>query len=432
MKWMLCFVLLICSGISAQEEPGQPTVVAEKAFYARDWKAAASAYTKVVAKDPTDGTAWYRLGYALHAQGKLDEALEAHVAASNLESRFRPTATFNAACVHALQGRKDQAFTWLDRAIAAGFDQVEHAKSDADLESLRLDARYISMLKRMGEAADVTRRMREAASKKHRKVAIFIHDGVELLDFAGPGEVFSNSRDSSGMGFEVYTVGKSTEPITSQRFLTVTPQYGFDDCPQPDIIVIPGGSTRRAIENTKVVEWVEKAAPQAEVVMSVCTGAFILLDARLLDGKFATTHFSAVDGLIAKATKTEVLRDARIVDNGKVVTTAGISAGIDGALYLVGRVIGTESARNTARGMQYRWNPDELSIFVAKGQTPKSSTAVAVPERAVKGGPVWRCPPCDRPCDKVDFGEAGKCPGCGMRLVKQAGAPKTTATDRGK
>ena len=153
--------------------------------------------------------------------------------------------------------------------------------------------------------------------------------------------------------------------------------------------------------------------------MSVCTGAFILLDAGLLDGKFATTHRSALDALSNRARKTEVKRDARVVDNGKIVTTAGISAGIDGALYVVARLTGAETAQQTARGMQYRWQPEQLAVFVANSATPKPTGGPAGLKRAVDGGPVWICPPCDNPCDKIEFGEPGKCPECSMRLEKR-------------
>lgn len=192
-------------------------------------------------------------------------------------------------------------------------------------------------------------------AKQRRNVAIFIHEGVELLDFAGPAEVFAAAKQ--GQAFNVYTVASSEAEITSQRFLKVRPQYNLDNCPKPDIIVLPGGNTRIPLEDPKVMAWIKKSAPETEVVMSVCTGAFLLNKAGLLEGKEATTHWASIDRLKTAAPKTKVHADRRVVDNGQIITCAGVSAGIDGALYLVERLHGKEVAEKTARYMEYRWEP---------------------------------------------------------------------------
>lgn len=192
-------------------------------------------------------------------------------------------------------------------------------------------------------------------SKPRRNVAIFIHEGVELLDFAGPAEVFAAAKQ--GQAFNVYTVASSEAEITSQRFLKVRPQYTLDNCPKPDIIVLPGGNTSIPLADARVMQWIKKTAPDTEVVMSVCTGAFLLSRAGLLDGKEATTHWGAIDRLKAAAPKTKVHADRRVVDNGQIITCAGVSAGIDGALHLVERLHGKEVAEKTARYMEYRWEP---------------------------------------------------------------------------
>lgn len=192
-------------------------------------------------------------------------------------------------------------------------------------------------------------------AKPRRNVAIFIHEGVELLDFAGPAEVFAAAKQ--GNAFNVYTVASSETEITSQRFLKVRPQYTFENCPKPDIIVLPGGNTRIPLEDPKVMAWIKKIAPDTEVVMSVCTGAFLLNKAGLLEGKEATTHWASIDRLKSAAPKTKVYADRRVVDNGQIITCAGVSAGIDGALYLVERLHGKEVAEKTARYMEYRWEP---------------------------------------------------------------------------
>jgi transcriptional regulator GlxA family with amidase domain len=190
-----------------------------------------------------------------------------------------------------------------------------------------------------------------------RNVAIVVHEGVELLDFAGPGEVFAAA--GRGGAFNVYTVAETTKPIISQRFLSINPQYTIDNCPKPDIVVIPGGNTLVLLGSSKFMEWVKETAKDAEVILSVCTGAFVLARAGLLEGKEATTHFASVERLAKMYPKITVRSDRRLVDNGKIVTAAGVSAGIDGALHVVARLHGQEAAQATAKYMEYRWEPEK-------------------------------------------------------------------------
>ena len=194
-------------------------------------------------------------------------------------------------------------------------------------------------------------------SKPRRNVAIFIHEGVELLDFAGPGEVFAAAGRSRA--FRVYTVAASKDPVTSQGFLKITPEFTLADCPKPDVIVLPGGATGVPLKDAKVIDWIKAASADAEVVQSVCTGAFLLAKAGLLDGKEATTHWGSIDRLRTAAPKATVHADRRVVDNGKVITTAGVSAGIDGSLHVVSRLLGEQAAKDTARHMEYRWEPEK-------------------------------------------------------------------------
>jgi putative intracellular protease/amidase/YHS domain-containing protein len=190
--------------------------------------------------------------------------------------------------------------------------------------------------------------------KPRKNVAIFVHEGVEVLDFAGPAEVFA----AAGRGaFNVYTVAASEGDVVSQGFLTVKPRYTLANCPRPDVLVLPGGNTRVPLRDERVIEWIKKTAEDAEVVLSVCTGAFLLAKAGLLDGKEATTHWGAIEALKRAAPKTRVHADRRFVDNGKVVSSAGVSAGIDAALHVVDRLLGRPAARETARYMEYRWDP---------------------------------------------------------------------------
>lgn len=181
-------------------------------------------------------------------------------------------------------------------------------------------------------------------------VAILVHEGVELLDFAGPGEVFGVSRS-----FNVFTVATSRQPVTSLRFVTVTPQYTLDDHPPADIVIVPGGQTQVPMADPQVRAWLQRVAPRARVVLSVCTGAFLLAQAGLLDGLEATTHHSSIDSLRGMAPHTRVVADRRFVDNGKVITAAGISAGIDASLHVVEKLKGREEAERIAGYMEYRW-----------------------------------------------------------------------------
>lgn len=186
-------------------------------------------------------------------------------------------------------------------------------------------------------------------------VAIVVHEKVELLDFAGPAEVFSTA--GGGRAFKVYTVAESEKPVTSQGFLKITPQFTFAICPKPDVVVIPGGETVQLLRSAAAMKWVKSSAKDAEVMMSVCTGAFVLADVGLLDGKEATTHSSSISGL-KKYKDIKVVTDRRVVDNGSTLTTAGVSAGTDGALHLTARLCGLETAKRTARYMEYNWTPE--------------------------------------------------------------------------
>jgi len=193
-----------------------------------------------------------------------------------------------------------------------------------------------------------------------RNVGILIFDDVEVLDFCGPFEVFGvTGRSAAEQPFRVYTVAAEPRPILARNALSVNPQHAFADAPRPDVLVVPGGwGTRREMHNERLVEWVRGRAVEAELVLSVCTGALILGKAGLLDGLEATTHFGAIDLLRETAPQCTVQPGTRFVDNGQIITAAGISAGIDAALHVVGRLLGTPVAEETARYMEYRWERD--------------------------------------------------------------------------
>ena len=193
---------------------------------------------------------------------------------------------------------------------------------------------------------------------KVRNVAIVLFERVELLDFAGPGEVFAAAQTVDGQNaFNVYTVAASTEPITSQGFVKVTPQYSFADAPKPDIIVFPGGNVNNLIKDKTAMTWAKAASGEEEIAMSVCTGAFILAESELLANRNITTHWASITKLKRTVPNANVVENVRFVDSGEIVTTAGVSAGIDGALHIVERLLGKPAAKLTARYMEYNWQP---------------------------------------------------------------------------
>ncbi len=198
---------------------------------------------------------------------------------------------------------------------------------------------------------DEANHAREEAEGKMKKVAILIFDGVQIIDYTGPYEVFGSA------GFRVYTVAETKEPVTTAMGMTVVPKFTFSDAPQPDVLVVPGGGVRSARDSAATLKWVTDMTARAEHTMSVCNGAFILASAGLLDGLTATTTAGQIDNLKAEYPKTRVVSDRRFVDNGKIITTAGLSSGIDGALHVVSVMLGEGTAQTVALGEEYDWRP---------------------------------------------------------------------------
>lgn len=191
-------------------------------------------------------------------------------------------------------------------------------------------------------------------------VAIFIFDDVEILDFAGPFEVFAVTDELAGQSlFSTYTVAELPGAVRARNGLRVVPNHTFESAPVPDIIVIPGGfGTRPLLNRPLVIEWVRRQARQAQSTVSVCTGALLLAKAGLLDGLQVTTHHLRLDLLRELAPAAMVHADRRFLDNGNILTSAGISAGIDVSLHLVARLSGAETAEKTAAYMEYAWSND--------------------------------------------------------------------------
>ena len=200
-----------------------------------------------------------------------------------------------------------------------------------------------------------------------RNVAIVVYENVEPLDWTGPYEVYNDAAmfgEANGEpAFNVYMVSKTLEPVNAQG-LKVVPNYSIENAPRPDIVLFPGGPASRIYDDPVFFAWANKAAKEAEIAQSVCTGAFVLGKAGLLDGLEVTTFHGAIDGLQKAYPKAMVKNGRRYVDNGHVVTTAGISAGIDGSLHVVARLLGRRIADRVATYMEYHWSPE---AFLATG-----------------------------------------------------------------
>jgi transcriptional regulator GlxA family with amidase domain len=193
-------------------------------------------------------------------------------------------------------------------------------------------------------------------------VGIYLYDDVEVLDFAGPFEVFSTAsrvrlrlHPDLPKPFEVLTIADSIRMISARGGLRLRPQYDISNAPPLDVLIVPGGIVDAGLGREEVIAWIAHTASTASITASVCTGAFLLGKAGLLRGRAATTHWEDAADLQAMFPEAEVHTGARWVDEGQVVTSAGISAGIDMSLHLVARLEGEELAVRTARQMEYDW-----------------------------------------------------------------------------
>ncbi len=205
----------------------------------------------------------------------------------------------------------------------------------------------------------IIRRMTEP----RRNVAILIFEQVEVLDFAGPYEVFSRVRTEPGVAsrrtddsapFRTYTVALDPGLIRATGGLQILPDFTTEDCPRPNILVVPGGfGTRTLLSHPPSTDWIRSLAPRLELLTSVCTGSLLLAKSGLLRGKRATTHWGALELLTEIDPSIEVERENRVVDDG-VISAAGVTSGIDMAFYVVEKLLGRKVADETAHYIEYR------------------------------------------------------------------------------
>ncbi|HKD74398.1 MAG TPA: DJ-1/PfpI family protein [Ktedonobacterales bacterium] len=194
-------------------------------------------------------------------------------------------------------------------------------------------------------------------------IGIFVYPDVEELDFVGPFEVFKSAayfeamaRNADQNAWQVFTVAETEGLVTTSGGLQIQPNYTFQNHPAIDLILIPGGDVRAIQESASVHIWLEQVTQHTRLNTSVCTGAALLGKLGLLDGHRATTHWSSLDRLAERFPKTQVQHNVRWVDEGTLITSAGVSAGIDMSLHLVERLLGRETAEKVARYMEYTWD----------------------------------------------------------------------------
>lgn len=201
------------------------------------------------------------------------------------------------------------------------------------------------------------------ASVTMRNLGIYIFDQVEVLDFAGPFEVFSTASRvfkkvqlEAEPPFRVFTIGSPR--VTARGGLVVEPEFRLTSHPKIDVLLIPGGVVTAELEKKDVIDWIAVQAKSAELTASVCTGAFLIGKAGLLKGRRATTHWEDVEDLRTFLPDTEIVEGMRWIDEGNLISSAGISAGLDMSFHIVSRLAGMELATRTARQMDYEWREE--------------------------------------------------------------------------
>jgi transcriptional regulator GlxA family with amidase domain len=202
------------------------------------------------------------------------------------------------------------------------------------------------------------------------RVLILAFDGVEALDFAGPFEVFTTAsrvsqrmRPGSAAPFEVASVAHvaAGQPVQARAGLQLLANHALAGSLPADVLIVPGGVVDAPMASPETLRWIARTAAEAKIVASVCTGAFLLAASGVVTDDAVTTHWEDVAELRERFPSLDVRKDVRWVDNGRVVSSAGISAGIDMSLHLVERLAGRELAERTARQMDYAWNRNPAS-----------------------------------------------------------------------
>ena len=199
---------------------------------------------------------------------------------------------------------------------------------------------------------------------KKKNVGILIFDDVELLDFAGPYEVFSRTRTVKGTKsrlddetacFNTFTFSVNNKNIIATGNVKIVPNYHLGNLPKVNILLIPGGlGTRRLLEDEKFITWLSDYCNKVQVITSVCTGSLLLAKAGILKNKKCTTHWGALDLLSSLDQSLKIIKNQKVVDD-TIITSAGVSSGIDMAFYIVSKICGEIVAKDTAKYIEYKW-----------------------------------------------------------------------------
>jgi transcriptional regulator GlxA family with amidase domain len=201
--------------------------------------------------------------------------------------------------------------------------------------------------------SDQPARLTAPADGKPVPVAFLLDVGATVIDFAGPWEVFQDVAVGDGAGFELFVVAPSDALIQASAGLQILPTYTLETAPLAKVVVIPAQGAREPEDRTRKVGWLRERMADADIVMSVCTGAFLLAETGALDGRSATTHHDFFDAFEARFPAVGLLRGRRFVDNGSIITAGGLTSGIDAALRVVERYYGREIATTTAEYMEH-------------------------------------------------------------------------------
>lgn len=194
-------------------------------------------------------------------------------------------------------------------------------------------------------------------TEKQWIVGILLFNEVEVLDFAGPFEVFSLTTylDTDNKPFIVKTISETGNMINARNGLKIKPDYSFNDKIDFDILIIPGGYGAEIIEinNFKVIEWIKNKINNVDILASVCTGSFLLAKTGILDNKNATTHWMDIEKLQNDFPKIKVHKNLKYIEDGKIITSGGVSAGINMSLYIIEKLLNKDIAIYTAKRMEY-------------------------------------------------------------------------------
>ena len=187
-------------------------------------------------------------------------------------------------------------------------------------------------------------------------IGIYIYDQAEVLDFSGPFEVFSVANRLAKLGWNIWLVAEEKSLVEARGVFQVKPHYSIQNVPELDVLIVVGGVHSDELRKTEVINWIRKTTEKTQITASVCTGAFLLAEAGLLDGLEVTTHWEDIPDLQRNYPNLQVRKGIRWIEQGKLFTAAGISAGIEMSLELVARLAGAELAERTARQMEYTWS----------------------------------------------------------------------------